>query len=134
MDAQQETIAQSCLTASHENIMDFPAIIGTLSRAGFEGYTVDYRHDTTTYYLPDGDSIELANHKTEGAVAARFDRAGIQAAIREAQTKAPGYSYASFCAKARACGCAGYIVSFSGRQVVYYGRTAETHTELFPDK
>jgi hypothetical protein len=29
-------------------------------------------------------------------------------------------------------GCAGYIVSFSGRRVVYVGRTAEVHTEYFP--
>jgi hypothetical protein len=31
-----------------------------------------------------------------------------------------------------AAGCAGYIVSFLGRRVVYFGRTAETHVEHFP--
>ena len=33
----------------------------------------------------------------------------------------------------KAAGCAGYIVSFLGRRVLYIGRTAETHVELFPD-
>jgi hypothetical protein len=31
-----------------------------------------------------------------------------------------------------AAGCAGYIVSFLGKQALYYGRTAETHVEHFP--
>lgn len=53
------------------------------------------------------------------------------AAIREAQALVPGYTYKGFCAKARAAGCAGYIVSFLGR-AVYFGRTAETLTEPFP--
>ena len=49
-----------------------------------------------------------------------------------AQTLAPGYTYKGFCAKARAAGCAGYIVSFTGRRAVYFGRTAEIHVEHFP--
>ena len=44
----------------------------------------------------------------------------------------PGYTDAGFCAKVMAAGCAGYIVSFSGRRAVYFGRTAETHVEYFP--
>ncbi|WP_293780352.1 hypothetical protein [Sphingosinicella sp.] len=31
-----------------------------------------------------------------------------------------------------AAGCAGYIVSFSGRRALYIGRTAEIHVEPFP--
>ncbi len=50
----------------------------------------------------------------------------------EAQAKAAGYSYAGFCATVAAAGCAGYLVSFPGRRVVYFGRTAETHVEHFP--
>ena len=52
--------------------------------------------------------------------------------MREAQANAPGYTYLGFCSKVRAAGCAGYLVSFLGKRVVYYGRTAETHVELFP--
>ena len=31
-----------------------------------------------------------------------------------------------------AAGCAGYLVSFPGRRVLYWGRTAHTHVEMFP--
>jgi uncharacterized protein YbcV (DUF1398 family) len=61
-----------------------------------------------------------------------FDSAELVALVRWAQANGPDYSYAAFCEKARAAGCAGYLVSFPGRRVVYYGRTAETHVELFP--
>ena len=55
------------------------------------------------------------------------------AAIREAQQLIPGYTYKGFCSKVAAAGCAGYIVSFSGRRALYLGRTGETHVEYFPD-
>jgi uncharacterized protein YbcV (DUF1398 family) len=65
-------------------------------------------------------------------VAERFDAAIVRQAIGEAQALAPGYTYPGFCAKVAGAGCAGSLVSFPGRRVLYYGRTGETHTELFP--
>jgi uncharacterized protein YbcV (DUF1398 family) len=65
-------------------------------------------------------------------IAGSFGISAVQAAIREAQQLVPGYTYAGFCAKVMAAGCAGYIVSFVGRRAVYFGRTAETHIEHFP--
>ena len=62
----------------------------------------------------------------------RFADEDIQAAIREAQAGGAGYTYEGFCKKVKAAGCAGYIVSFSGRRALYFGRTAETHVEFFP--
>ena len=53
-------------------------------------------------------------------------------AIREAQALVPGYSYLGFCAKAKRAGCAGYMVSFSGRRALYFGRDGATHVEHFP--
>jgi uncharacterized protein YbcV (DUF1398 family) len=132
MDALPKSIAKTCFDASYAASMDFPAIIGTLIGAGFEGYIVDYRTGTTTYYLAEGDSVAFDNPPVEGAVATAFDGAGLQVEIRKAQTKAPGYTYRGFCAQAKRLGCAGYIVSFPGRRVVYFGRTAETHLEHFP--
>ncbi len=132
MNAQKTAIARKCLAASYDASMDFPSIVGALIEAGFEGYTVDYRRSTATYYLPDGDSVELETPKTEGAVAALFNATVVEAAVREAQANAPGYTYTGFCAKVKAAGCAGYMVSFLGKRVVYFGRTAETHVELFP--
>jgi uncharacterized protein YbcV (DUF1398 family) len=114
--------------------MTFPQIVGTLMEAGFESYAIDFRRATATYYLPDGENIELPAHRVDAPVASAFDTARIQAAIREAQQLVAGYTYRSFCEKAVSAGCAGYIVSFSGRRALYIGRTAETHVEHFPNQ
>lgn len=132
MRPDQERIARECLAASEDGTKTFPEIVGSLISAGFESYAVDFRRQSATYYLPDGDSIVLPTHAAEGAVAAKFDSAAIQAAIREAQQLVPGYTYKGFCTKVMQAGCAGYIVSFLGRRAVYFGRTGETHVELFP--
>lgn len=132
MNAQQKTIAQTCLAASHDGTMNFPSIVAVLIDAGFEGYAVDYRRGTSIYYLPDGDSVELPAIATPTPVAAAFRADGVEAAVRAAQANAAGYSYRGFCEAVKAAGCAGYMVSFSGRRVVYYGRTAECHVEHFP--
>ena len=99
---------------------------------GFESYVVDFRRATATYYLPNGDSAEFPAHRIDVPVAGTFDPTSIQGAIKEAQELVPGYTYLGFCRKAVAAGCAGYIVSFSGRRALYFGRTAETHVEHFP--
>jgi hypothetical protein len=67
----------------------------------------------------DGDSAMLPTRRVEVPIASALNTAVVQAAIKEAQQFAPGY-------------CAGYIVSFTGRWAVYFGRTAETHVERFP--
>lgn len=132
MDAQLMTTADTCLNAAYDNTMAFPDIVGALINAGFEGYVVDYRRNTTTYFLPDGDNVALENRPSEGSVAAAFDQQGVAAQIKWAQSNPPEYSYAAFCKNVKALGCAGYIVSFSGRRALYFGRTAETHVEHFP--
>lgn len=132
MTPEQETTARVCLEAAETGALDFPEIVSQLIEAGFESYTVDFRCSRNTYYLPDGDSLDLPGHAPEAPVAAALDTVAMQAAIREAQTKAPGYTYPGFCEKAARAGCAGYIVSFIGRRAVYVGRTGETHVEHFP--
>jgi uncharacterized protein YbcV (DUF1398 family) len=133
MNEQQATTAKASLAAAYDATMDFPAIVGALVAAGFEGYTVDYRREACAYYLPNGDSIELPLPPDDETVAAEFLDETVKAAIREAQSGAAGYTYKGFCRKVKAAGCAGYIVSFSGRRVVYFGRTAATHIEHFPN-
>ncbi len=132
MNDQQRALARTCLAAAEHGTMTFPQSVGALQRAGFESYAVDFRRATATYYLLDGASLDLPM-PSPGPVAAAFDRDALQAAIREAQQLVPGYGYRGFCAKTAAAGCAGYLVSFSGRRVLYLGRTAETHVERFPD-
>ena len=132
MDVERIVIAETCLNAAHDGSLGFPEIVARLMAAGFEGYTVDYRRGTQTCYLPDGDGVVVDMPPSSGAVSARFDAAGVEALVRWAQANGPDYSYLGFCEKAKAAGCAGYLVSFLGRRVVYYGRTAETHVEHFP--
>ncbi len=132
MDAQRIAVAERCLGAAFDKSMAFPDIVRTLMDAGFEGYAVDYRVGTTTYFLSDGDSIAFENHVSDGSVAARFDAASVADQVKWAQANPPDYSYAAFCRNVKAAGCAGYLVSFLGRRVLYFGRTAETHVEHFP--
>jgi uncharacterized protein YbcV (DUF1398 family) len=133
MDEKLTAIAQKSLDAAYEGTSDFPAIVRVLINAGFEGYDVDYRRGTATYFLPSGASVQLALPTSESFVAAEFNASDVEHAVREAQRKVPGYTYAGFCAKVKAAGCAGYMVSFLGRRVVYFGRTAQTHVEHFPN-
>jgi uncharacterized protein YbcV (DUF1398 family) len=132
VNARLKQIAKACLDGAEENSMAFPEIVGTLMEAGFEGYAVDFRKAVATYYLPDGECVDLPTHKIDVAVAAAFDLDAIRAAIRDAQQQAAGYTYKGFCKRVAQAGCAGYVVSFSGRRALYIGRTAETHVEHFP--
>lgn len=131
MNAQQRTLAQACLDATDADARTFPENVAALSEGGFESYLVDFRRSVVTFYLPDGDSLELPAHRAEADLAERLAPERLQAAIREAQTQAPGYTYRGFCQKAKAAGCAFYMVSFSGRRVVYFGRDGATHDEPF---
>ena len=133
MNDSQKAAARACLEGAETGSMTFPQIVGVLMDAGFESYAVDFRRTTATYYLPEGESIELPTHRVEAPVVETFDSQAMQDAIREAQQLVPGYTYVGFCEKAASAGCAGYIVSFSGRRALYVGRTAETHVEHFPD-
>ncbi|NGM44158.1 DUF1398 domain-containing protein [Rhodobacter sp. SGA-6-6] len=132
MDAEKIAIAEACLHAAHDGSLDFPRILGRLMAAGFEGYAVDYRLGVQVYYLNSGEALSLAAPATRGEVAPAFDAAAVAELIRWAQANRPDYSYAAFCTRVKAAGCAGYFVSLPGRRVVYFGRTAETHVEHFP--
>lgn len=132
MDAERTAIARTCMNAAHDGTLTFPDIVGRLIAAGFEGYAVDYRRNTQTFYLSNGDSIAMGMRPTSGSVAAPFDATEVERLVRWAQSGSADYSYASFSAGAKSAGCAGYLVSFLGRRVVYFGRTAETHVEHFP--
>jgi uncharacterized protein YbcV (DUF1398 family) len=133
MHADKIAIAQACLDAAHHDMMTFPEIVGRLMAEGFEGYAIDFRARAATYYAIDGACTTLSLPDPGAPIAAGFDAAQVKHAIGEAQRLVPGYSYRGFCKKVAAAGCAGYQVSFSGRRALYYGRTAETLVEHFPD-
>ncbi len=132
MNDRQKEVARACLEGAEANTMTFPQIVGSLMEAGFESYTIDFRRAVATYYLADGESIDLPTHKIDVPVAPAFDAGAMKSAIAEAQQLVPGYTYKGFCNKAASAGCAAYIVSFAGRRALYIGRTGETHVEHFP--
>lgn len=132
MDAPQIAVAKKCFKGAESGQMAFPEVITALTEAGFDGYLVDYRRNITTYYLSDGNSTAFEMDADGAGVAEAFQPEAMKAAIREAQTNAPGYTYRGFCRKAKTAGCAGYLVSLPGRRVLYFGRTGDTHTEHMP--
>jgi uncharacterized protein YbcV (DUF1398 family) len=127
-----EGVAQKCLEGAESSSMTFPQIVSTLMGAGFEGYSVDFRRGIVAYYSPSGQTVEFSGSKPVLPVAANFDAAAVKEAIREAQTLVSGYTYKGFINKVATAGCAGYMVSFLGRRVLYFARSAETHVEHFP--
>jgi uncharacterized protein YbcV (DUF1398 family) len=132
LDTRQQAIARQCLEGAESGTMTFPQVVGTLMAADFDGYFVDLRLGEATYYLPNGEGLELPTHRSAVAVAAQFNSDVVKDAIHEAQALLPGYTYKGFCDKVKRAGCAGYLVSFLGRRVLYFGRTAEAHVEHFP--
>lgn len=132
MNDDMQALAARCLAGAYGGTMSFPEIVRALGAAGFDGYFADYRSGTTTYYGVDGSSHAVAMAHRYEAVALAFDAAEVQAAIRHAQSGAADYTYDAFNARVTAAGCMGYLVSLSGRRVVYLARTGETHVELMP--
>lgn len=118
------------MRGSHEGTMNFPEVLGTLADAGIEGYLVDFRRGTITYYLPDGPPFELASFTTPEAVAAIFKPDLVEANVRKSQANL--HTHVDFCENVKAAGCAGYLVSLLGKRVTYFGRTGETHVEMMP--
>ena len=133
MTSDQQIVARECLAAAESDRMTFPEIVARLIGAGFDGYQVDFRRGDATYYLGGGEAFILPLDNIDAAVADHFDASGIASAVRTAQQQAPGYTYRGFCRAVMAAGCAGYIVSFPGRRVLYLGRTGDMHIEHFPD-
>jgi uncharacterized protein YbcV (DUF1398 family) len=125
-------IARQCLEGAESGTMTFPQVVGTLMEAAFDGYLIDLRLGLAAYYLQHGEGFQLPTHTSNVAVATEFNVGVVKTAIREAQALVPGYTYIGFCDDVKRAGCAGYLVSFQGRCVLYFGRTGETHTEYFP--
>ena len=132
MDSKHQDIARQCLEGAESGTMTFPETVGTLTAGAFDGYLVDLRLSKAIYSLQDGRGLDLPTQLSSVAVATQFNVDVVETAIREAQALVPGYRYKRFCDKVKRAGCAGYLVSFLGRRVLYFGRTGETHSEYFP--
>jgi uncharacterized protein YbcV (DUF1398 family) len=130
MDSNTKAVMEECTRASDEERITFGKVVGKLIAAGVERYHTDLVRADKVYFLPDDSSHRVAAGTVVVAPARTFSADGVAAAIRAIQT---GHiQYREFCRQIAASGCVGYHVSLAGRRAVYYGRTGETHVELFP--
>lgn len=132
MNDHQKHIAQTCKHGAENNTMAFPESVKQLTEAGFDRYFVDFCRATVTYYLPTGAPVIFDFSCGETAIPETFAVEAIKDAIRAAQTKEENYTYQWFCQTVMEAGCIGYLVSFTGKRVLYVGRTGDTHGEYFP--
>ncbi|MCP6769894.1 hypothetical protein NL529_34110, partial [Klebsiella pneumoniae] len=63
----------------------FGEVIGQLTAIHVESYQVDYRSGRSTYFLPDGETLDMSFEKPEKAIPEAFDDAAVRAAILGAQ-------------------------------------------------
>jgi uncharacterized protein YbcV (DUF1398 family) len=131
MNPKPQELILEAASSSAEGRIHFGQVIGLLMQAGVESYVADYRTRRTTYYLPDGDTLDLDTPMPDVDIAMDFDAAALQAAIRGAQQGS--VMYPQFKKLSRQAGCIGYTVWIAGRHVSYFGRKGETHVERFPD-
>jgi uncharacterized protein YbcV (DUF1398 family) len=130
MDKHVKDVVIECTKASDEERVTFPEVVKALMGAGVERYHTDLPRGECIYYMPSGDSERVMGHAIKSEPAKAFSAPGVDAAVRAIQRQE--IRYGEFCARIAAAGCVGYIVSMAGRRAVYYGRTGETHVEMFP--
>lgn len=54
MTMNWKDIAHATLAGAESGALNFPQGVKMLIDAGFDGYAVDFRRSTRTYYMPDG--------------------------------------------------------------------------------
>ena len=131
MNDNTRAIIQSTFEASNQGNIHFGEVIAQLAGVQVESYHVDYRSGRSTFYLPDGATLDLGFELPREGIASAFDGEAIRSAILGAQqgrVMYPEFKQLSQCA-----GCVGYTVWIAGRHVSYLGRKGETHVERFPD-
>lgn len=122
---------ESTFHASNLGSIHFGQVIGQLAGAGVESYHVDYRSGRTTYYLPDGGTVDFSFELPQHGIADAFDGDAVRAAILGAQQGR--VMYPEFKTLSQRAGCVAYTVWIAGRHVAYLGRRGEVHVERFPD-
>ena len=131
MNESTRSTIKSTFDASNLGSIHFGEVIGQLIEAGVESYHVDYRSGRSTYFLPDGNTVDFSFEHPQQGIADTFDGDAIRSIILEAQQGR--VVYPEFKKLSQSAGCAAYTVWIAGRHVSYFGRRGETHIERFPD-
>ena len=131
MNENTRAVIQATFEASNQGRIHFGEVIAQLVGAQVESYHVDYRSGRTTYYLPDGATLDFGFDRPQEAIDEAFDGDAVRAAILGAQQGR--VMYPEFKRLSQRAGCIGYTVWIAGRHVTYLGRRGETHVEHFPN-
>jgi uncharacterized protein YbcV (DUF1398 family) len=115
---------------SYAGLLSFPDLLGNLVGVGVESYFVDYRDQSTIYYLSNDDAYRVAMNIPKIEIQASFDKDGVVSAIRSSQGGL--IKYPEFLKLTMSVGCIGYMVWIAGKRVSYFGRHGEVHLEHFP--
>lgn len=131
MNENTLAVIQSTFEASNQGSIHFGEVIARLMSVQVESYHVDYRSGRSTYYLPDGATLDLGFERSQAGIAEAFDGDGVRSAILGAQQGR--VMYPEFKRLSQRAGCIGYTVWIAGSHVTYLGRRGETHIERFPN-
>ena len=131
MNENTRAVIRFIFDASNAGNIHFGEVIGQLKDVQVESYHVDYRSGRTTYYLPDGATLDFGFELPQECIAQEFDGDAVRAAILGAQQGR--VMYPEFKKLSQRAGCVAYTVWIAGRHVTYLGRRGETHIERFPD-
>jgi uncharacterized protein YbcV (DUF1398 family) len=131
MDSHSEQLIREAAAGSAEGRLHFGAVVDLLTRAGVESYVVDYRARRTTYFLADGECLDIALWMPDVTIGQNFSAEDLKGAIRGSQQGR--INYPEFKRISAQAGCVAYTAWLAGRQVTYSGRRGETHVERFPD-
>jgi uncharacterized protein YbcV (DUF1398 family) len=131
MNENTRAVIQATFEASNKGQIHFGEVIAQLIGIQIESYHVDYRSGRTTYYLPDGTTLDLGFERPQETIAEAFDGDAVRAAILGAQQSR--VMYPEFKRLSQRAGCIAYTVWIAGRHVTYLGRRGETHVERFPN-
>lgn len=112
--------------------MTFPQVVGALINEGIEFYHVDMLRSETRYYATTGDSMVESIDLVHPTIAKEFSASKVEAAVRKIQ--GGNSTYIQFMNEISDAGCVYYIANLAGKNVSYFGRLGDCHTEHFPSK
>lgn len=130
MNINTKEAIEKCAQESHAGLITFPQVLGCLIAVGVESYFVDYRKQSTTYYLSNNEAHSISLDAPFVEIPRLFNKEGVLSAIRGAQSDT--VRYPEFLKLTMSAGCVGYIVWIVGRHVSYFGHQGEVHVEHFP--
>ena len=105
MNEETRSVIKATFNASNNGSIHFGEVVDQLMVVQVESYHVDYRSGRTTYYLPDGSTLDLAFERPQEGIADVFDGDAVRAAILGAQQGR--VMYPEFKKLSQCAGCTG---------------------------